>query len=1237
MASLELRGAELPASSTRTRIAGGESQPRQVRQDANPPLAVTFRRSRAIEFRDGALPDGFVEGGFLGGQLDVQGDLGTLGQVLDDLALQAPQDEGRDHPPQPGARVFVAVPFDGQAEALPKPLVGAEQPGVREGEQGIQVHQVVLDGRAGGDEAEVGAQPPCGPGALGARVLDRLGFVEHGAVPGSFRQRVDVVLQHAVSGQIQVERRRLRQQPRPGAGRADQRPDPERRCEAPRLLGPVGDHGRGRHHQGGSAGSPFHEQCEGLHRLAEAHVVRQACAGAPAAQARQPAKAVRLVGTQFGLQGARQLGFEGLRGRATRAPLAPLPVRRDLRFLQQIVERQGAERMQGRRAVARGRRQTREVVQLTAERGRQRKEISGREFQEAGARAGVQQGEQALQIEHALVVELEFAGGLQPLGRRLDGERQRAGGCVRHDAQGFAARPLAARAGVLQPIEELQAVARIREEQRLALGRPRRQPGAAFEQAGEGAALGLQVAPGADILAVPDGEDGDAAGAGFEAEAGVGHGLHRQRGLQAGIVGFEPHPWLRVGLDQGGVRRVVVDAAVHAHFGCEGGDRFEQPRAGRQREPDALGRYDLEQPPARGREVGHFATPTADLVRVVRVVVEVGLVRRHRRGHPLGVLFETQLRLPPHDVQRRALGIEDVGVPRERVQTCGAEGVVFVPVPFPCHRDRRRRGAIFGAQERQVGPLLGETLQRHLPALAPTAALVAALLPGVEFDAPVVLADFPDESAFGCRGSLPRRLAGGVVGVLLQRPQGALPRGGRDGEARQRHGPQARVKVVRGPVPGSPGRARAAQEHIAFRRYPVQPAGVGLLAIHGQRFAPRRLLDHVAAAPDQGQSVEQQAETGERLARVVDEFFPLRGPGVADDAQLLVAADPPPLGGIQQPFEQVGGFRSGGPYEREQRQGEGTGVREHDASARAALLRREGRLEVRPGVGVRAAQQRQQGPGGGQSGGGGPRLPFGGGQGGEDPGGGVEFSLQDAQERDVRGVAGQLARQIQAGIDDGIRRDRGIDDVGKAIPQGVLPVYGRQALQEIDGDRVRQEPPATLRRGLAPGQFVEGREVAEDDVRAQQHGLVGAVPARRRASLEERLHDLRQGVRLVRRPREEQFPARHRADAIVVAHHDGGGFELVDRRANLLVLQAIARDGDVGRREHFAQARHAHRQREQGPDDRGDRAGGRGDGGVGGGHGSLHAGSMPRCRPSGQTLRRALAVGARVDRDRGLA
>ena len=181
-----------------------------------------------------------------------------------------------------------------------------------------------------------------------------------------------------------------------------------------RFVEPVGDHGGRRHHQRRPARGAVEQQREGLHGLAEAHVVGQTRARAPPGKPREPAEAVVLIGAKLRLQRARQLRLERVRAAQALVLRAPSRVRIEGRALGEVPQRERRRGVHAYRA-ARGRRgEAAQIVEVAAQRRRQRDELAGSELQESRSGARIEQREQLLEIEGAAFVDLERAGGALP-------------------------------------------------------------------------------------------------------------------------------------------------------------------------------------------------------------------------------------------------------------------------------------------------------------------------------------------------------------------------------------------------------------------------------------------------------------------------------------------------------------------------------------------------------------------------------------------------------------------------------------------------------------------------------------------------------------------------------------------------------------------------------------------------------------------------------------------------------
>ena len=245
------------------------------------------------------LAQGLVQGRLLRSQLHPAQNLGARRQRLQDLGFQPAQDKRLDQLLEPVSGRVIPIALDRHGEALVEPLQRAEQARVDEAKQVPQFAQMILDRGAGGEHFEVAAQAHGRLRALGGHVFDGLRLVEHDGPPFPARQQLRLLLQQPVAANQQIERPQLGQGPRAVAGAKHDRV--QRGGETPDLIQPVQAHRGGRHHQGRTVCGAGQQQGQGLHRLAQAHVIGQAGAHAPMRQSRQPLKAVRLVIPQFGL------------------------------------------------------------------------------------------------------------------------------------------------------------------------------------------------------------------------------------------------------------------------------------------------------------------------------------------------------------------------------------------------------------------------------------------------------------------------------------------------------------------------------------------------------------------------------------------------------------------------------------------------------------------------------------------------------------------------------------------------------------------------------------------------------------------------------------------------------------------------------------------------------------------------------------------------------------------------
>ncbi len=246
----------------------------------------------------GGGADGLVDVALLVLELAVEDGLDAGGQLGGDVLLEAAEDEGADLVAQALGGAGVAV-GDGAGEALVEGGAAAEEAAVGEVELAPQLVEAVLDGGAGEGDAEAGLDGVGGAGHLAVGVLDGLGLVEDDGVPAGGGQGVGVEAEDGVGGEGEVGRGVE------GAAGAVVDGGAEAGAEAGDLGGPVVDDAARADHQRAAA-----DGGEGLHGLAEAHVVGEHRAEPGVAEEAEPAHPAALVRPQLG----GQVGGEGRLG-----------------------------------------------------------------------------------------------------------------------------------------------------------------------------------------------------------------------------------------------------------------------------------------------------------------------------------------------------------------------------------------------------------------------------------------------------------------------------------------------------------------------------------------------------------------------------------------------------------------------------------------------------------------------------------------------------------------------------------------------------------------------------------------------------------------------------------------------------------------------------------------------------------------------------------------------------------
>ena len=249
-------------------------------------------------------------------RLDLVGEVGRDGRV----GLRAPQEERRGEAPEPLAGDRVVVPLDRDREGAPEGLVGAEEAGVEEVEDRLELGEAVLERRAREGRAARGAQGADGLRLRGAGVLDVLRLVEGEVLPRHVGEERPVAVGEGVGRDEEVGLLHEGDEvvPRGPLG-AVVDGDGEARREARGLLDPVLDDGGGADEERRADRlarlARRQEGREELDRLAEAHVVGEAAAEPAREEEAEPGDALLLVGAQAAQEGLRRDEGRLLRGR----------------------------------------------------------------------------------------------------------------------------------------------------------------------------------------------------------------------------------------------------------------------------------------------------------------------------------------------------------------------------------------------------------------------------------------------------------------------------------------------------------------------------------------------------------------------------------------------------------------------------------------------------------------------------------------------------------------------------------------------------------------------------------------------------------------------------------------------------------------------------------------------------------------------------------------------------------
>ena len=143
----------------------------------------------------------------------------------------------------------------------------------------------------------------------------------------------------------------------------------------------------------------------------------------------------------------------------------------------------------------------------------------------------------------------------------------------------------------------------------------------------------------------------------------------------------------------------------------------------------------------------------------------------------------------------------------------------------------------------------------------------------------------------------------------------------------------------------------------------------------------------------------------------------------------------------------------------------------------------------------------------------------------------VQAALKDADECDIRSERRRLRRQLAAGVDDGLRQRRGIDDAHQATRECAVAAGLRQRVEQAGGAGLGQESPR-LRLDRAA---VDLGHAAGDGMTTQRHRGPGGVIVVREPGMHVVVtgHDPVQHAGAVRLHRQPRRPLRRRPQTVV--------------------------------------------------------------------------------------------------------
>ena len=299
---------------------------------------------------EGITAQRLVESPFIVGEIHFDNLFRARGEFRKDFTFGAAQDEGPDKRAQglPGGGLAFrnGVFLRGRRGCGGKPflerLPRTEQAGIDQVEQAPKILKAVFDGRARERHAEGCRNLAAGPGAAGVGVLERLRFIENGHLPLAPGEAFGFRMQQPVACDEHVAGAEGPHQCGPVAGA--ETVHRERGREAVEFVFPVVADGCGRNDDRRPHLGLRQQHGDGLHGLAEPHIVRKTGPRAPAGQPGHPDIAVKLVVAQLRPQRRRHGGRTAGQPDAAK-PAFPCGVALDLRPVKQIAHRIRRQRM----------------------------------------------------------------------------------------------------------------------------------------------------------------------------------------------------------------------------------------------------------------------------------------------------------------------------------------------------------------------------------------------------------------------------------------------------------------------------------------------------------------------------------------------------------------------------------------------------------------------------------------------------------------------------------------------------------------------------------------------------------------------------------------------------------------------------------------------------------------------------------------------------------------------------